>query len=166
MSVSQLIPWGRNRSSHLPREARDPLVTLHREMNRLFDDIWRQFDLPSINDSMETMSNWPSVELNEGEKEVVLTAELPGMNEKDVEVLFVDNALVIRGERRAERQDASQHMSERYYGRFERRIPLNTEVEPEKAKADFRNGVLTVSLPKTAQAQKETVHITVVGKAA
>jgi HSP20 family protein len=165
MSVSQLIPWARNRASHLPREARDPLVTLHREMNRLFDDVWRQFDTPNISDSLETLGNWPSVELNEGDKDVVLTAELPGMDEKDIEILFVDQSLVIRGERRAERQDANQHMSERYYGRFERRIPLTSEIEADKAKAIFRNGVLTVTLPKTAKAQKETVHIPV-GKVA
>lgn len=165
MSVSQLIPWTHNRLSHLPREVRDPLLTLHRDMNRLFDDIWHQFDLPSMSDSMDTIGNWPHVELNESEKDVVLTAELPGMTEKDVDLVFADQALVIRGERRSERQEASQQISERYYGRFERRIPLNTEVEPEKAKAEFRNGVLTVTLPKSAQAQKKLLHIPV-GRAA
>lgn len=165
MSVSQLIPWSHNRLTHVPREVRDPLLALHREMNRLFDDIWTQFDVPSLGESMDTIRNWPHVELSESEKDVVITAELPGMNEKDVDVVFADQSLVIRGERRSEHKDTNQQISERYYGRFERRIPLNTEVEPEKAKAEFRNGVLTVTLPKSAQEQKKLLHIPV-GRAA
>jgi HSP20 family protein len=167
MSVSHLIPWNRSRMSHLSRDVRDPLLTLHREMNRLFDDFFGQLDLTTtIGESHETsIASWPHVELNDTEKDIVLTAELPGMNEKDVDVVFADQALIIRGERRAERQDTNQQISERYYGRFERRIPLDTEVEPDKAKAEFRNGVLTVTLPKSAQAQKKLLHIPV-GRAA
>ncbi|HKE49408.1 MAG TPA: Hsp20/alpha crystallin family protein [Rhodanobacteraceae bacterium] len=166
MSVSHLIPWNRNRLSHLSREVRDPLLTLHREMNRLFDDFIGQFDLSSVAEGIDTtIAAWPHVELNDTEKDIVLTAELPGMSEKDVDVVFTDQALIIRGERRAERQEADQQISERYYGRFERRIPLDAEVEPDKAKAEFRNGVLTVTLPKSAQAQKKLLHIPV-GRAA
>src|SRR5262245_34770250 len=82
MSVSHLIPWNRNRLSHLSREVRDPLLTLHREMNRLFDDFIGQFDLPSMAEGIDTtIAAWPHVELNDTEKDVVLTAELPGMSE-------------------------------------------------------------------------------------
>jgi HSP20 family protein len=160
MSVSQLIPWNRNRTALAPRETRDPFLTLHREMNRLFDDIWRDFDAPLLRDS-GLSGDWPRVELSEGDKAFTLTAELPGMSEKDVEVLFVDQCVVLRGERRAEHEDsnADRRLSERYYGRFERRIPLGAEIEPDKAKAGFRDGVLSVTLPKTPQAQAETVRI-------
>ncbi|PWK88540.1 Hsp20/alpha crystallin family protein [Fulvimonas soli] len=163
MSISQLIPWNRERSSSalMPRETRDPFLALHREVNRLFDDLWRQFDMPMGRLDAGIGAGWPQVQLDEGDKEFVLTAELPGMSEKDVEVLFADHAVILRGERRAEREDKNrnQRLSERYYGRFERRIPLDVEIEPDKAKAEFRNGVLSVTLPKTPQAQTETVRI-------
>jgi len=158
MSISQLIPWNRERASTgmVPRETRDPFLALHREMNRLFDDVWRRFDLPA---DAVAADGWPRVELSEGDKEYLLTAELPGMSEKDVEILFVDQSVVLRGERKAEREDAGRRVSERYYGRFERRIPLDAEIEPDKARAEFRNGLLSVTLPKTPQAQSETVRI-------
>ncbi|NII09859.1 Hsp20/alpha crystallin family protein [Oleiagrimonas sp. C23AA] len=159
MSVSQLIPWNRNRTALATQpQARDPFLSLHREVNRLFDDLWRQFDAPA---AVGGMGGWPAIELEEQDKALVLSAELPGMDENDVEVTFVDQALVLRGERKGGRDDNARRASERFYGRFERRIPLDVEIEPEKAKAEFRNGVLTVTLPKSPQAQSEPVRIRV-----
>lgn len=159
MSVSQLIPWNRNRHALTTSERRDPLLTLHREVNRLFDDMWRQFDdVPYLRDAG---ASWPAVELEERDKELVLRAELPGMDDKDVEVMFADQVVVLRGERKMQREDAERRTSERFYGRFERRIPLDMEIEADKARAEFRNGVLTITLPKSAQALVEPVHIPV-----
>ena len=168
MNVSQLIPWNRNQRASTAmstREtSRDPFFMLQREMNRLFDDVWQQFDLPLARLSDGAASGWPRIELSEGDKEFTLVAELPGMTEKDVEVMFVNNSVVLRGERREERQQengGSPRLSERYYGRFERQIPLDVEIEPDKARAEFRDGMLTVSLPKSPQAQPDMVRIPV-----
>jgi HSP20 family protein len=165
MTIGKLIPWNRNRSTALaPRLARDPILSLQRQVNRLFDELWSDFDMPALATGVGFGTEWPAVDLNETDKELVLTIEVPGMEEKDVEVQYVDGALVLRGERRGERGDG-QRFSERYYGRFERRIPLDVEIDADKAKATLKNGVLTVTLPKTPQAQAE-VHRIPVAKAA
>ena len=161
MSVSELIPWNRNRGALARRETRDPFLTLHREVNRLFDDMWRGFDAFDAPSMMATGSSWPAVDLEENDKNLVLSVELPGMSEKDVDVSFVDQSIVLRGERKAEHTDAERRTSERYYGRFERRIPLDVDIEADKAKAEFRNGILTVTLPKSPQAQVKAIPIEV-----
>jgi HSP20 family protein len=161
--IGKLIPWNRARGTALtPRLARDPIVSLQRQVNRLFDDLWNDFDMSMFAGSPAWGTDWPAVDLNETDKELVLNIEVPGMEEKDIEVQYVDGALVLRGERRSERGDG-QRFSERYYGRFERRIPLDVEIDVDKAKAVLRNGVLTITLPKTAQAE---VHRIPVAKAA
>jgi len=86
---------------------------------------------------------------------------LPGLDEKDVEVLLGDGVLTIRGEKRSEVEDKGRSFSERVYGRFERRIPLAWEVEEDKIQASFKNGVLSVTLPKSAQAEAQMRRIAI-----
>ena len=157
--MRDLIPWGRNsnQASSLARNKQAaPFLTLHREMNRLFDEAFRSFDTPAL---FGRMPAWPSVEIGGTDQEVRVTAELPGMDEKDVEVLLEGDVLVLRGEKRAETQDKERQFSERFYGRFERAIPLGFEVEPDQVAATFRNGVLTVTLPKPANAPDKAKRI-------
>ncbi len=168
MNMRDLIPWGRNeRSSSVPSayrgEEANPFLTLHREMNQLFDDVFSRFDatVPSFFSPMPT---WPKVEVAETENGIRVAAELPGMDEKDVEVSVIDNVLTIRGERKAHIDDSERHFSERYYGRFERMIPLPFEVEDERAEASFENGVLTVTLPKSPRANARMKRIAITGK--
>ena len=161
MNMRDLIPWGQGRSTAQPpsvfqNEGESPFLALHREMNRLFDDAFRSFDSPAL---FGRMPSWPSVEVSETDKEVRIAAELPGLEEKDVEVLLEDNGLTIRGEKRAEVEDKDRQFSERFYGRFERRIPLGFAAEENKVNAQFKNGVLTVSVPKSAEAQRKTKRI-------
>ena len=87
--------------------------------------------------------------------EAELPGELPGLDEKDVEVLLRDGELILRGERKSETEDRERRMSERYYGRFERRIALPAEVEEDKVSASFKRGILTVKLPKSQQALEQ-----------
>jgi len=167
MNMRDLIPWGRN-SQTTPsryREEGDPFMTLHREMNRLFDDVFRTFDMAPFGSfgGVGRMGGWPHVEVVETDKDVRVSAELPGMDEKDVEVLMGDGVLTIRGEKRSEIEDKDRAFSERYYGRFERRIPLAWDVEDGKVDASFRNGVLTVTMPKSAQSQSSVKRIPVNG---
>jgi HSP20 family protein len=90
-----------------------------------------------------------------------VSAEIPGMDEKDVEVLLNDGNLVIRGEMKSETEDKERQFSERFYGRFERQIPVGTDIEEDKIEASFKNGVLTVTLPKTERAQAKAKRIAI-----
>ena len=159
MNVRDLVPWTRNhdrdRNLPAPQDTASPFLTLHREMNRLFEDAFRGFDTPSL---WGARAAWPHVEVEETDTEYRVTAELPGMEDKDVEVLVQDNVLILRGEKRAETRDPSRAFSERIYGRFERRLPLEG-ADDAAAKATFRNGVLTVTAPKTAQSREQVKRI-------
>jgi len=165
MNVRDLIPWGRE-SSQTPTVYRDeqpsPFLSLHREMNRLFDDAFRSFGTPSL---FGRSSAWPSVEIAETNNEVRISAELPGLEEKDIEVLMDDDVLTLRGEKKSEVEDKARQFSERYYGRFERRIPLGFEVEEDKVAATFRNGVLTITVPKSEKVQTRVKRIAINGSA-
>jgi HSP20 family protein len=167
MSVRDLIPWSRNNGNRLPTVfsdgERDPFLSLHREVNRLFDDIFRGFgsSLPSLNGASAFGARWPTVEISDGDKEIRVTAEVPGLDEKDIEVLLNDGVLTLKGEKRAETEDKDRQFSERYYGRFERRIPLGYEIQEDKVDARFKNGVLTVTLPKSEKAQSQVKRIAI-----
>jgi len=171
MSVRDLIPWARDNGTRTPtlfREGsdRDPFLSLHREVNRLFDDVFRGFDsrLPSLGRFSSFGGNWPSVEISDQEKELRVTAEVPGLEEKDIEVMLDDGVLTLKGEKRSETEDKDRQFSERFYGSFERRIPLGYEVEDDKVDARFKNGVLTVTLPKTERAQAKAKRIAINGQ--
>jgi HSP20 family protein len=174
MNMRDLIPWGRN-GSRTPSLFRDepasPFLALHREVNRLFDETIRNFDVSSQFVPSQSgpslfgrLPSWPSVEISETDQELRVAAELPGLEEKDVEVLLADGILTIRGEKKAEVEDKERQFSERFYGRFERQIPLGAEVEADKVEASFKNGVLSVTLPKSATAETRAKRIAINGK--
>ena len=173
MAFRDLIPWSRQ-ENRLPvpvsaERGRDndthPLLSLHREVNRLFDDAFRSFGVPAFA-GLDRAAGWPHVELGETDKEIRVTAELPGLDEKDVEIIVEDGALTLRGEKRSEVEDMDRGYTERSYGRFERRIGLPQGIDRDHADATFRNGVLTVTLPKTEAANENVRRIPVNGKAA
>lgn len=159
MAIRDLIPWHKNQLS-TTGDVYDPFVTFHREMNRLFDDVFRGFgNFGRLGTPMmEGQFGWPRIELNETDKAVTVSAELPGLSEKDVQVEIANGILSIRGEKKSEHDDGKY--SERFYGSFERRIPLDG-VQEDKAEANFRNGVLTVNLPKTEQPSQNVKRITI-----
>ena len=165
MTMRDLIPWGRNQQTTPSRyrDEGDPFMTLHREMNRLFDDVFRTFDMAPFGTlgGMGRMAGWPSVEVSETDKDVRISAELPGLEEKDVEVLMGDGVLTLRGEKKSEIEDTERAFSERSYGRFERRIPLGWDVEEDKVDAAFRNGVLTVTMPKSPESKPNVKRIAI-----
>jgi HSP20 family protein len=107
----------------------------------------------------------PSVDLSETGNELVLTADVPGVEPEDLEIYCTDNALILRGETRRdeEREDRGYHRSERHYGRFERVLPLPAEVDRDRIQANFRNGVLEVRLPKTEAARQQMRRIPIQG---
>jgi HSP20 family protein len=148
MAIRDLIPWSRNQELVPPRGTYDPFMTLHREMNRLFDDFFRGFGGAGPSPLTEGQFGWPKIELSETDKALTISAELPGMTEKDVQVEIANGVLTISGEKRSERKDEGKYFTERSYGAFRRQIPLE-DVEEDKAEASFKNGVLTISLPKS-----------------
>src|SRR3954453_17352595 len=114
MALRDLISWGRDQPS-VPsrREEVPPFLTPPREMNRLFDDVFNSFgNTPSL---MGRMPAWPSVEVVQSDQDIRVSAELPGLDEKDVEVLVDDDVLTIRGEKRAETEDKERRFTERTY---------------------------------------------------
>jgi HSP20 family protein len=162
MGIRDLVPRTKGQQLSTRQEPFDPFYTLHREMNRLFDDVFRGFSpLGRVGSPlMEGQLGWPRIELSETDKTVTVSAELPGLSEKDVQVEIANGILSIRGEKKAERSDESKFVSERYYGSFERQIPLEG-VEEDKAQADFKNGVLTVTLPKSEQSTRDVKRIAI-----
>jgi HSP20 family protein len=170
MNVRDLIPWGRSNDSQAPSVYRDseqhPILSLHRDVNRLFDDVFRDFEtrLSGSGRFSSLGLTWPSVELSETERHITVTAEVPGLEEKDIDVLLDDGVLTLRGEKRSETEDNGRQFSERYYGRFERRIPLGFEVEEDQVTAAFKNGLLTVTLPKSASARSRVKRIEINGQ--
>src|SRR3954451_124463 len=138
-----------------------PLFTLHREMNRMFEDVFRGFNLAPFGQSraLEGLA-WPQIDVDETDKEVRITAELPGLYEKDVSLEIANGVLSISGEKKSESEDKDRRFSERYYGRFERRIPLE-DVDEDKASAAFKDGVLTVTVPKSTEADTRVRRIAI-----
>lgn len=160
MQVRDLIPWVRadNRASGsavtTTRQEEDnhPFLTLHREMNRLFDDVFRDFGAPPLG-----RANWPSLEVVEDDKMIRVSAELPGMDESDIDLAFENGVLAIRGEKRAEVEDGDRRYSEHYYGSFQRAVPIPVAVDETAIDAKFSKGVLTVTLPKS-KAQQDNLR--------
>jgi HSP20 family protein len=161
MAVSDLIPWGRNRSVAASRqpEEQNPVLALHREMNRLFDNFFRGLDFPFAGPAGWSVGAWPNVEVGDNDDAVTVVAELPGLDEKDIEVSLHEGVLTIRGEKKSESQ--SPVYSERWHGRFERMVRLGPDIDPDKVSASFKNGVLTVTAQKRPQAQRQTRRIEV-----
>ena len=152
--------WRRNRRTLPVRREEHPVLSLHREMNRLFEDFWRGFDFLS---PFEDGGSWgvftPRVDVEETADEVRVTAELPGLEEKDFELTLSGDTLVLRGEKREEREDEARGWHERSYGSFERTVALPVEVDADRATAQFKNGVLRVRLPKSAKEQGKRIPI-------
>jgi HSP20 family protein len=101
--------------------------------------------------------------VSETDKDVKVTAELPGLEENDVGVELANGVLAIKGEKKTETEDKNRRFSERYYGRFERRIPVE-DVDEDKVSASFKNGVLTVTMPKLPQAESKVKRIAINSK--
>lgn len=150
-----------------------PFESLRREIDRLFDDLhpfgWRlpvsrsafDFELPRPSGTVWPVA--PAFDLAEKDKEYEITAELPGLDEKDVEIKLSNHTLTIKGEKKEEREEKQKdyYLSERRYGSFYRSFQLPEGVDADKIDATFAKGVLTVKLPKTAEARKAEKKISI-----
>ncbi|MFA5042934.1 MAG: Hsp20/alpha crystallin family protein [Kiritimatiellia bacterium] len=156
MSVKKNTSVKKHTASALPARRlalEHPVLDLQREINRMFDN----FFLPMPIGRWAEGEFMPKVNVSEGEKEVKVTAELPGLSEKDVDVCVSRGRLTLKGEKETEKEDQGKnfHYLERSSGSFYREIPLPENADPDKAQAVFKNGVLTVTLPKGPGVKEE-----------
>ena len=154
-------------------QAWHPFASLRREIDRLFDDfdrgVWASpfrrsaFDVEPFWRRELTWQAAPAVDITESDKAYEITAELPGMDEKNIEVKLANGGLTIKGEKSEEKEEKKKdyYLHERHFGSFERCFRLPDGVDAEKIEATFKKGVLTVTLPKTAEAQKAEKKIAV-----
>jgi HSP20 family protein len=158
LSKMSLAPWrGRFGLRHGEREQEHPLGVFQREFDHLFENFWRGFDLPTLGRHETPFGGMVlRMDVTEDEDRIRVAVELPGMDENNVEVTLRDNVLTVKGEKKEETEETEKPYTymERSYGSFHRSIPLDAEVVAEKAEATFEKGVLTISLPKTAEAKK------------
>jgi HSP20 family protein len=149
-----------------------PLASLRREVDRLFDEFhlgtWRRpagsvFDVEPFWRGELSFGKAPAVDIAEKEKEYEITAELPGMEEQNIDVKFADGVLTIKGEKKEEKEEKKKdyYLSERHFGSFQRSFQVPDGVDADKIAASFKNGVLTVVLPKSAEAQKREKKIAI-----
>jgi len=141
----------------------DPFTSLQREINRMFDDTWRNLGTPS---NMPEGIIAPRVDVSEDGNTYYVNAELPGLSENDVDVSYDDGVLRITGEKSQSREDTERdvHVTERLYGKFARDLPIGHDVKPDQIEASFKDGVLTITLPKAAE--RETTKKIAVKRAA
>jgi HSP20 family protein len=154
----KLIPWRKHSVQRETRRDEDPFDLLHREVNKLFDTYCRGVGRLDRHPDMSA-----GFELSEAEDEVQVKVELPGMDEKDIQITLDEDMLTIRGERKEQKETKKRnyHVSELRYGGYSRTVPLPAEVDAGKAKARFKRGVLTLNLPKTEKAKAARKHIPV-----
>ena len=155
--INDIIPWRGSRRELAGRD--NPFNYLRSQINRVFDDAFSGGNWPA-----ETAATFtPQLDVTETDKEVKICAELPGIESKDIEVNVTDDELTIRGEKHSERSsdEKGRQWTERTYGSFERTIPLPAEVDGEKAKSEFKNGLLRISLPKREGAKPRSHKINV-----
>jgi HSP20 family protein len=169
MAIGNLVPWrwGNLRNFDEGRSfdsLRAEMDSLHRSIDRLFADAWTGNLEPSLlSETWATRKISPSLDVVDDDKEFRVTVELPGMTDKDVAITVADRLLTIRGEKKEEKEkkDREVFRRERAYGSFRRTIELPGDVDTDKIEAKFKDGVLTIDLPKTKEAQERVRQIPV-----
>jgi len=161
MTEKSSVPATRTGAFGFPGNA---FLSLQQEIDRLFDDFGRGLPgLASFNRNGPSVNSdlVPRMDIAETDQAIELTAELPGMQEKDVEVTLKDNVLTIRGEKKAERDEKKKdyHLVERRYGSFSRRMELPAGIDAANVEAKFANGVLTVTVPKVAPSVAKKIEV-------
>jgi HSP20 family protein len=169
------VPVKKEEGATTPAERWDPLASLREEVDHLFEDFAWQWPVGPFSARRRSLlaplrglsAGWgisaPVVDIVDLKKEIQVRAELPGMEEKDIDVEIADNMLTIRGERKEEREEGEKegryYLSERKYGSFERSLRLPESADCDKPDAQFSKGVLTVRFPKTKEAVQKTKKV-------
>jgi HSP20 family protein len=159
MNLRSLIPM--RERSNLPRSDGNVFGSLQREVDRLFDEFARGFGPLS---TLSRPNLMPSIDVAETDKEIEITAELPGLERKDVEISLEDDVLTIRGEKKIEKnekddKDKNYHLTERSYGVFYRMLQLPPGIDPSTVQATMSNGVLKIKIPKPAHSEAKKIEV-------
>jgi len=149
-----LVPWRRR------RERDGGLLTLRRELNQLFEDFFGDdWGLPALR-----TEEWaPAVDVSETEDAITVKAEIPGVNQDDIEISLTGDVLTIKGKKEEEKEEKGRsfHRIERCYGSFSRSFTLPSTVDQDNVKASYNKGVLEITLPKKAEAKAKTIKVNV-----
>ncbi len=171
--ISTKVPVKSEKTTAPVPQAWRPFESLRREIDRVFEDFdggfWRSpfrhslFDVEPFRRAEATFGAVPAVDVTETDKAYEITAELAGMDEKNVDVKFANGVLSIKGEKQDEKEEKKKdyYVRERSFGSFERTFQVPDGVDTDKIEASFKKGVLTVTLPKSAEAQKSEKKIAV-----
>ena len=181
MDINKLAPWNwfkkeqEQEGKSLPVLRKDapsnystnPLVQVHQEIDRMFDDVFRSFGFPFMNfgrpAAFPDESQWlrPTLDIGASETEYTVTVELPGVDEKEVQLELVKDTLRISGEKKQEKEqkEKNYYRMERSYGSFQRVLSLPEDADQEGIKANFKNGVMQVIIPRKASPKTETRKI-------
>lgn len=183
MDLKKLAPWNwfkkeeEQRGTTLPvtvhREGPSrsygPMAQFHQELDRMFDNFFRGFGFPSMGfgreHSLSVPEEWlrPTLDIAAGEKEYTISVELPGVDEKDVQLELSDDTLVIKGEKKQEKEEKEKnyYRMERSYGSFQRVLSLPEDAEHEGIGAVYKNGILKITIPRKAAPVKESRQIAI-----
>lgn len=159
--VRELRPWRRLEIGG--ESAGSTITALQRQFNRMVDDLFAGFDGDRLTSLFGERSFHPPLEVLEEDQAVVVTAELPGMGHDDIELVLTDAGLTLRGEKRSQRSDevSGRRVTERLYGYFERTVPIGVAIDEDGIDASFKDGVLTVRLPKQPSAVSQSKKISI-----
>ncbi|MGI9356904.1 MAG: Hsp20 family protein [Rhizobiaceae bacterium] len=141
---------------------RPALNSLHREFDRMFDELRERF--PALSGDDEADDNGflvPKLDVKETDSQITISAEIPGVEEADIDVTAEDNVLTLTAEKKTDRDEEEEgyRLIERSYGKFMRTIPLSFEIDAEKVQADFKNGVLSIGIQKPPEAETKAQKI-------
>lgn len=167
MIFGEIVPARWNRRSRDLRRSNDGFNDIQRHLSNMLDSFLVANPLsglsPLFDDNSKTFN--PRIDVKETETAIEVKAELPGLTQDQVTLTLNDDALILRGEKSEEREDKDdkkvRYYAERHYGAFERIIPLNGEVETDKVDASFKNGVLTIVLPKSVKTQNKNRTVSI-----
>ncbi len=182
MQIKDIIPWAR-KEEKTPEVRRgdglNPIIALQEDLNRAFENFWRSLEVTGLPGPRFASSEFrlpglrgfgfplegtaPRADVVETDEGVEVTIELPGLEEKDIEVTLSEDSLTVKGEKKLEHEEKMKgyYLSERSYGAFQRTIPLPPGVDTDKAEAVFKNGVLTVKIPTSPEAREKVKRIEV-----
>ncbi len=158
-----LVPWrDKSQTSATREDFHDPFFSFRRDVDRMFDDFFNGFGRRGVG-SPSWAAPTPSLDLTETEKEIVVTAEMPGLDDKDFEVNVSGDLLTLKGEKKAEHEhrNGDSYYMERRFGSFSRSVRLPFEVQDEKVDARYEKGVLTIRVPKPADMQRQVRRVEV-----
>ncbi|MBK6896045.1 MAG: Hsp20/alpha crystallin family protein [Alphaproteobacteria bacterium] len=176
MNIEKWAPWNwfrheqeqanqKPQGTDLTFYGNNPFGELHREMDRMFNQVFQGAGFPAIKSGFPLPAFSPtllkpSVDISESEKSYAITAEVPGVEEKDVKIELVGNTLTISGEKKHEKEDKDKnwHRIERSYGSFKRVLSLPEDAVADEAEATFKNGILNISVPRKAQKKPANIR--------